>query len=189
MIIWSWIVWWNDWSAGLPAPACRYEQSGDGMSIFPEGSATLITLSSGLQLPDPPRAAGAYRPAVVANGFIFLSGFGPRDDAGAPMSGIVGSNMTVEEGRQAARNVGLSILAVLYETLGSLDRVLQVVKLTGMVNATPDFTQHPRVIDGCSQVLVEALGSRGEHARAAYGAGSLPFGAPVSIECICQIEG
>ncbi|WP_244619187.1 RidA family protein [Rhizobium sp. 18055] len=147
----------------------------------------MITLPSGLVLPNPPRAAGAYRPAVIANGFIFLSGFGPRNAEGGPISGVVGVDLTVEAARDMARNVGLSILSVLHDMLHDLARVQQVVKLTGMVNAVPEFTQHPRVIDGCSEVLVEALDSRGEHARAAYGAGSLPFGAPVSIECICQI--
>jgi enamine deaminase RidA (YjgF/YER057c/UK114 family) len=147
----------------------------------------LTTLPSGLVLPDPPRPAGAYRPAVIANGMIFLSGFGPRDDQGAPISGVVGADLTVEAARRLARNVGLSILSVLQDTLGDLDHVRQVVKLTGMINAVPGFTQHPKVLDGCSEVLVEALGSRGEHARAAYGVASLPFGAPVSIECVCQV--
>lgn len=144
-------------------------------------------MPSGLVLPDPPRPAGAYRPAVIANGMIFLSGFGPRDDQGAPISGVVGADLTVEAARRLARNVGLSILSVLQDTLGDLDHVRQVVKLTGMINAVPGFTQHPKVLDGCSEVLVEALGSRGEHARAAYGVASLPFGAPVSIECVCQV--
>ena len=95
--------------------------------------------------------------------------------------------MTVEAARAMARNVGLTILSVLHETLGDLDKVRQMVKLTGMVNAVAGFTEHPRVIDGCSEVLVEALGSLGEHARATYGTASLPFGAPVSIECVCQV--
>lgn len=149
----------------------------------------MVSLPSGLVLPPPPRPAGFYRPAVVANGFIFLSGFGPRDEAGDALSGIVGSDLTIEEARVMARNVGLVILSVLHDTLGDLDQVRQVVKVTGMVNAAADFKEHPRVIDGCSEVLVEALGRRGEHARAAYGACSLPFGAPVSIECICQVAG
>lgn len=147
----------------------------------------MIRLPSGMVLPAPPRAAGFYRPAVISNGFIFLSGFGPRDDAGAPVSGVVGADLTVDDARLMARNVGLSILSVLHDMLDGLERVRQVVKVTGMVNAVAGFTEHPRVIDGCSQILVEALSSRGEHARAAYGTYSLPFGAPVSIECICEI--
>jgi len=146
-----------------------------------------MPLPGGLILPPPPRAAGFYRPAVIVNGLAFLSGFGPRDETGAPVSGVVGADMTVEEARLHARNVGLSLLSVLADTLGTLDRVRQVVKVTGMVNAVPSFGQHPKVLDGCSEVLVEALGRRGEHARAAYGVASLPFGAPVSIECICQV--
>jgi enamine deaminase RidA (YjgF/YER057c/UK114 family) len=147
----------------------------------------LITLPQGLVLPEPPRAAGAYRPGVIANGFVFLSGFGPRGADGAPIRGVVGADMGVEEARAAARLVGLAILAALDDLLGSLDKVRQVVKLTGMVNAVPHFTEHPRVLDGCSAVLVEALGPRGEHARAAYGVSSLPFGAPVSIEAVAAI--
>lgn len=148
----------------------------------------MIVLPSGLELPPPPKPAGAYRPAVVVNDLVFLSGFGPRKDADTAVSGVVGRDLTVEEAQLVARGIGLTILSVLHETLGTLDRVRQVVKVMGMVNAPPGFTEHPRVVDGCSLVLVEALGSRGEHARAAYGAPSLPFNAPVSIECICQIE-
>jgi enamine deaminase RidA (YjgF/YER057c/UK114 family) len=147
----------------------------------------LITLPSGLVLTEPPRAAGAYRPGVIANGFVFLCGFGPRLADGTPIRGVVGGDMSVEQARAAARIVGLSILAALDDMLGSLDEVRQMVKVTGMVNAVPQFTEHPRVLDGCSAVLVEALGPRGEHARAAYGVCSLPFGAPVSIEAIAQI--
>lgn len=148
----------------------------------------MTLLRSGLVLPPPPLAAGAYRPAVVVGGFAFLSGFGPRNDDGTPISGVVGRDLTVEEGQAAARRVGLMILATLDDVLGTLERVRQVVKLTGMVNAVPGFGDHPRVIDGCSQVLAEVLGPLGEHARAAYGVSSLPFNAPVSIECICAVD-
>jgi enamine deaminase RidA (YjgF/YER057c/UK114 family) len=77
---------------------------------------------------------------------------------------------------------------VIEDTLGSLDRVRQVVRVTGMIWAIPEFIHHPMVIDGCSQLLVEVLGERGQHARAAYGVASLPFGVPVSIDCVCQID-
>jgi enamine deaminase RidA (YjgF/YER057c/UK114 family) len=147
----------------------------------------LTTLPSGLVLPPPPCAAGAYRPGVIANGFVFLSGFGPRAADGTPIRGVVGGDMDIEDARHAARLVGLAILAALDDMLGSLDKVRQMVKVTGMVNAVPAFTEHPKVLDGCSAVLVEALGPRGEHARAAYGVSSLPFGAPVSIEAVAAI--
>ncbi|MBB5753579.1 RidA family protein [Prosthecomicrobium pneumaticum] len=142
---------------------------------------------AGFVLPPPPRAAGFYRPVVVANGFAFLSGFGPRAADGGPVAGIVGGDMTVETARAHAREVGLLMLAALVDTLGTLDRIRQVMKVTGMINAAPGFGLHPRVLDGCSEVLVEALGSRGEHARAAYGVASLPFGTPLSIEAVCLV--
>jgi enamine deaminase RidA (YjgF/YER057c/UK114 family) len=138
-------------------------------------------------LPAPPLAAGAYRPAVIVNDLVYLSSFGPRDPWGAPIAGMVGRDIDLERAADLARNVGLSILSVLDDTLAGLDRVRQVVRVTGLIRAVPDFAEHPRVIDGCSTLLVEVLGDRGRHARAAYGVASLPFGAPVSIDCVCQI--
>lgn len=100
---------------------------------------------------------------------------------------MVGRDLDIESARAAARNVGLTIASVLRDTLGDLDRVRQVVRVTGLVWAVPEFEQHPKVIDGCSQVLAEIFGERGKHARAAFGVASLPFGVPVSIDCVCQI--
>jgi len=145
-------------------------------------------LPDGLILPQPPKPTGAYRPAVVFGELLFLSSFGPRDAEGAPIAGMVGRDFDIDGARLMARNAGASILSVLQETLGSLDRVGQVLKLTGMVWAVPGFDQHPVVIDGCSQLLHEVLGERGTHARAAFGVAALPFDAPVSIDCICRIE-
>jgi enamine deaminase RidA (YjgF/YER057c/UK114 family) len=142
----------------------------------------------GLVLPQPPKPVGAYRPAMVFGELAFLSSFGPRDAEGAPIPGMVGRDFDIAGARLMARNAGTSILSVLQDTLGSLDRVRQVLKVTGMVWAAPGFSQHPQVIDGCSQLLHEVLGERGVHARAAFGVASLPFDAPVSIDCICRIE-
>ncbi|KKB12239.1 hypothetical protein VE25_08220 [Devosia geojensis] len=139
-------------------------------------------------LPPPPPQAGAYRPAVIVGNMAYLSGFGPRDAAGGPLRGMVGRDLDLEAARAAARNVGLSILSVLQETLGDLGRVAQIVRITGMVYAVPDFTEHPKVIDGCSQLLLDVLGERGAHARMAYGVASLPNGSPVAIDCFCQIR-
>lgn len=100
---------------------------------------------------------------------------------------MVGRDLDVDGARAAARNVGGTLISVLQDTLGDLGRVRQVVRVTGLVWATPDFTLHPTVIDGCSEVLAEVLGARGTHARAAYGVASLPFGVPVSIDCVCHI--
>jgi enamine deaminase RidA (YjgF/YER057c/UK114 family) len=145
-------------------------------------------LPAGFVLPQPPKPAGAYSPAVIHDNFIYLAGFGPRDTDGKPISGMIGRDLGLEEAQLAARNVGCMMLAVLEDALGSLDRVRRVVRVSGMILAAPDFVQHPVVLDGCSQLLVEVLGERGVHSRAAYGAASLPFGAPVSIDCVCGIE-
>jgi enamine deaminase RidA (YjgF/YER057c/UK114 family) len=152
------------------------------------GKAALFSLPQGLVLPEPPKPAGAYRPAVVFDDIVYLSGFGPRGADGKPITGMIGRDFSVEEGQGLARGIGSSILAVLQDTLGSLDRVRQVIRVTGMIYAVPEFTQHPKVIDGCSQLLAEVFGERGAHARMAYGVASLPFGSPVAIDCICQIE-
>lgn len=100
---------------------------------------------------------------------------------------MVGRDLDVAGARAAARNVGATLVAVLEDTLGDLARVRRVVRVTGFVWATPDFTRHPAVIDGCSDLLVEVFGERGRHARAAFGVASLPFGVPVSIDCICHV--
>jgi len=125
---------------------------------------------------------------MIIDDIVFLSGFGPRDGDGAPIRGMVGRDIDIEEATLLARNVGASILSVLQYTLGSLDRVRQVLRVTGMIWAVPEFTQHPQVIDGCSLLLREVFGERGVHARAAFGVASLPFGVPVSIDCICHID-
>lgn len=140
-------------------------------------------------LPPPPQPAGAYRPAIVVGDMVFLAGFGPRGEDGKPLVGMVGREFDLSAAQGAARNVGLTILSVLQDTLGDLDRVRQVVRMTGMVSCVPDFTQHPQVIDGCSKLMIEVFGeARGAHARMAYGVASLPNGSPVAIDCVCQIR-
>jgi enamine deaminase RidA (YjgF/YER057c/UK114 family) len=103
--------------------------------------------------------------------------------------GKLGKDFNVEQGYKFARSVGLALLAVMKAELGSLDRVKRVVKVLGMVNGTPEFTDQPKVINGCSDLFVEVLGERGKHARSAVGMGSLPNGIPVEIECIVEVGG
>ena len=131
-----------------------------------------------------------YVNAVRTGNLLFLAGKGPRmgQDGRRPL-GKVGRDYTVEEAYQHARSVGLDLLAVMRDELGSLDRVKRVVKLLGMVNATPEFSDHPKVINGCSDLFVEVFGERGKHARSAVGMGSLPMGIPVEIECIVEVSG
>ena len=129
-----------------------------------------------------------YVNAVRTGNLLFLAGKGPRPQDGVRPSGKVGREYTVEQAYEHARTVGIDLLAVMRSELGSLDRVKRVVKLLGMVNGTPDFTDHPRVINGCSDLFVEVFGDAGRHARSAVGMGSLPMAIPVEIECIVEVQ-
>jgi enamine deaminase RidA (YjgF/YER057c/UK114 family) len=117
-----------------------------------------------------------------------VSGHGPTRDGAYLFQGKVGAERTVEEGYEAAKLVMLNCLSTLKQELGDLDRVRQVVKLLGMVNCTPDFGDHPRVINGASDLLVALYGERGRHARSAVGMGSLPGGITVEIEMIVEVN-
>jgi enamine deaminase RidA (YjgF/YER057c/UK114 family) len=128
-----------------------------------------------------------YVNAVRTGNLLFLAGKGPRALEGKRPKGKLGREYSVEQGYQCARAVGLDLLAVMRAELGSLDRVQRVVKVLGMVNAVPEFEDHPKVINGCSDLFVEVFGSRGKHARSAVGMGSLPMGIPVEIECIVEV--
>ena len=129
-----------------------------------------------------------YVNAVRTGNLLYLAGKGPRADAnGHRPKGKVGRDYTPEQAYQHARSVGLDLLAVMRAELGSLDKVKRVVKVLGMVNAVPEFTDHPKVINGCSDLFVEVLGEAGKHARSAVGMGSLPMGIPVEIECIVEV--
>ena len=130
-----------------------------------------------------------YVNAVRAGNLLFLAGKGPRAVDGKRPQGKVGREYTAEQAYQHARTVGMDLLAVMRAELGSLDRVKRVVKVLGMVNAVPEFQDHPKVINGCSDLFVEVLGEAGKHARSAVGMGSLPMGIPVEIECIVEIRG
>ena len=130
-----------------------------------------------------------YVNAVRSGNLLFLSGKGPRPGQdGKRPKGKVGREFTVEQAYQHARGVGLDLIAVMRAELGSLDRVKRVVKVLGMVNAVPEFEDQPKVINGCSDLLVEVFGERGRHARSAVGMGSLPMGIPVEIECVVEVE-
>jgi enamine deaminase RidA (YjgF/YER057c/UK114 family) len=124
-----------------------------------------------------------YVNAVRAGNLLFLAGKGPAGGAG----GIVGKDVTVEQAYQHARSTALALIAVMKDELGSLDKVRRIVKVLGMVNAVPGFGEQPKVINGCSDLLVEVFGERGKHARSAVGMGSLPNNIPVEIECIVEV--
>ena len=142
----------------------------------------------GIVLPVASAPAGSYTKVVMLDGFAHLSGQGPRNPDGSPMTGQVPTDRSVEEAVAAARNVGFQALAVLRESLGSLDRVAQVVRTFGMVNAVPGFTQHPKVIDGFSNLMIEIFGEAGRGARSAVGMGSLPFNISVEVEMTVKVK-
>lgn len=143
----------------------------------------------GIELGPVSQPVANYVNAVRTGNLLFLAGKGPRPgEDGKRAAGKVGREYSAEEAYAHARSVGLDLLAVMRSELGSLDRVKRVVKVLGMVNAVPEFQDHPKVINGCSDLFVEVLGERGRHARSAVGMGSLPMGIPVEIEAIVEVE-
>jgi enamine deaminase RidA (YjgF/YER057c/UK114 family) len=148
--------------------------------------AQLTALS--LMLPPAPPRGGVYKPVVFTGKLAYLSGHGPYLPDGGYITGRVGAGLTLDDGRLAARQTGLAMLATLRAQLGSLDRVKRVIKLLGMVNATPDFTEHPQVINGCSELFAQVFGEdAGVGARSAVGMGSLPGNITVEIEGIFEV--
>lgn len=130
-----------------------------------------------------------YVKAVQVGKLVYLSGHGPDKPEGGQMIGKVGTELTLEQGKEAARLTGISMISTLKGFLGGdLNKVKRIVKLLGMVNSTPDFSQHPMVINGCSDLLVEIFGENGKHARSAVGMGSLPGNIPVEIEMIVELK-
>ena len=142
----------------------------------------------GITLKVPGEPTANFVLAVQVGNLVVLSGHGPMQENGEYMKGKLGSELTVDEGAFAARLTGISLLTSLKHTIGSLDRVKRIVKVLGMVNAAPDFKQHPQVMHGFSDFMVEVFGESGKHARSAVGMGSLPFGIPVEIEMIVELK-
>ena len=141
-----------------------------------------------LDLPPAPKPLAVYKPLVVLGNVAYVSGHGPVRTDGTLIVGRVGETMDLDGGRAAARQVGLAILSTLRSELGSLDRVSRVIKLLGMVNCTPDFPDHPKVINGCSELFADVFGrERGIGARSAVGMGSLPGQIAVEIEAIFEL--
>ena len=140
----------------------------------------------GLELPAVPTPAANYANCVRTGNLIFLSGTVPMMKDGTIPKGKVGAGVTTEEAAKHARQVGLNLLAILKQELGDLSRVRRVVKLLGMVNATPEFLEHSKAINGCSDLFSELFGER--HARSSIGVGSLPFGITVEIEAVVEVS-
>jgi enamine deaminase RidA (YjgF/YER057c/UK114 family) len=139
-------------------------------------------------LPPAPKPVAVYKPVVVVGQLAYVSGHGPLKADKSLITGVVGRDLDLEEGKQAARQVGLAILATLREQFGSLDKVGRLIKVLGMVNSAPDFYDHPKVINGCSELFAEVWGEEhGIGARSAVGMGPLPGNIAVEIEAIFEL--
>ncbi|MFM1652185.1 RidA family protein [Brevibacillus sp. B_LB10_24] len=142
----------------------------------------------GITLPPAPKPAAIYQPAKRVGNLVYLSGQDCRVDGVLKYKGKIGSDLTVEQGYDAARLTGINCLAVLKEFLGDLDKVKQIVKVLAFVNSADGFAEQPYVINGCSELFVEVFGEIGKHARSAISSNELPFHTPVEVEVIVEIE-
>jgi enamine deaminase RidA (YjgF/YER057c/UK114 family) len=144
---------------------------------------------SGLSLPPAPEPKGLYKPCLISGKYLYLSGHGPVQDDRSLLIGRIGEELDQEEGKLAARQVGLTMLSTIKTNLGSLNRVKRVIKVFGMVNCTPDFERHPYIINGCSELFAQVWGNdNGVGTRSAVGLGSLPDNIPVEIEAIFELN-
>jgi len=141
-----------------------------------------------LTLPPAPTPMGVYKPFLIVGNFVYVSGHGTVKEDKSLIIGRVGKDLTMDEGKLAARQVGLAILATLKQNLGSLNKIKRVIKVLGMVNCTPDFERHPYVINGCSELFVKVWGEdNGVGVRSAVGMRSLPDNIPVEIEAMFEL--
>ena len=141
----------------------------------------------GVSLPAPAVPVAAYVPCVRTGSLVYVSGLVPVLDGKPSHLGHLGDNVDLEDGRAAARTCAVNVLAALKAELGELSRVRRVVKVTGFVASTPDFTDHPKVINAASELFGDAFGDAGRHARAAIGVAALPLGVPVEVEAIVEV--
>jgi enamine deaminase RidA (YjgF/YER057c/UK114 family) len=142
-----------------------------------------------LTLPPAPKAIGVYKPFLIVDKFVYVSGHGTVKEDGSLIIGRIGKDMTMDEGKLAARQVGLAILATLTKNLGTLNKIKRVIKVLGMVNAVSEFERHPYVINGCSELFASVWGEEnGIGVRSAVGMGTLPDNIPVEIEAMFELQ-
>lgn len=143
----------------------------------------------GLTLPPAPKPLGVYKPFLILGNLVYVSGHGTVKADGSLIIGRIGKNLTMEEGKAAAQQVGLAILATLKNNLGSLNRIKRVIKVLGMVNCVSEFDRHPFIINGCSELFAKVWGDdNGVGVRSAVGMGSLPDNIPVEIEALFELQ-
>ena len=174
----------------LIIPGCKQEES---KQMTTQQNGTLVNAEQrlkelGIQLHPPAPPVANYVNAVRSGNLVFLAGHGPLKPDGSYMTGKVGRDINLEEAKEAARLTAIDLLSSLKAEIGDLNKVKRIVKVLGMVNSDESFTDQPQVINGCSDLLVSIFGDRGRHARAAVGMVSLPFGIPVEIEMIIEVE-
>lgn len=145
-------------------------------------------VQSGLILPPAPAPKGVYKPCLIDGRYLYVSGHGPVNNDESLITGRIGQDMDIEQGKLAARQVGLTILSTIKTNIGSLDKVKRVIKVLGMVNCVPDFEKHPYVINGCSELFAQVWGEEnGIGVRSAVGMGSLPGNISVEIEALFEL--
>lgn len=147
-----------------------------------------MIIELGLELPPAPKPMGVYKPVLIAGNYLYISGTGPFRSDGSLIKGKVGADLTLEEGKLAARQVGLAMLSIIKANIGDLNRIRRIVKTLGMVNCTPEFEQHPAVINGFSELMAEVFGpDNGVSVRSAVGM-FLPSGIAVEIEAMFELK-
>ena len=162
---------------------CELEESKNNLDYNPE----LKLEELGIQLSAPSSPVANYVNTVKTGNLVFISGKGPLKTDGNYVLGKLGENLTLEQGYEAARLTALNLISTLKASIGDLKKVKRIVRVTGMVNATSDFTDHPKVVNGCSDLLVEVFGDNGKHTRAAVGMNSLPLNIAVEIDMIVEV--
>ena len=162
---------------------CVLEESKNNLDYNPE----LKLEELGIQLSAPSSPVANYVNTVKTGNLVFISGKGPLKTDGNYVLGKLGENLTLEQGYEAARLTAINLISTLKASIGDLSKVKRIVRVTGMVNATSDFTDHPKVVNGCSDLLVEVFGDNGKHTRAAVGMNSLPLNIAVEIDMVVEL--
>lgn len=167
---------------------CLFIKAGVGLSQSKKVDAESRIKELGIHMIEPVAPTANFLKSVRMGNLVYLSGHGPDKPEGGQVIGKVGSDLTIEQGQEAARLVGISLLSTLKKEIGSLNKVKRIVKVLGMVNCVPTFEKHSLVINGFSDLMVEVFGENGKHARSSIGLSSLPANIPVEIEMIVELK-
>ena len=167
---------------------CLGAACGGSGNEVPQHDAEASLERLGIQLYDPPARVGNYVGAVRTGNLVYVAGHGPRLPEGGYVIGKVGRDLDLEQAQHAARLTMIDILSSLRAEVGNLNRVSRIVKVTGLINAVDSFGEHPQVMNGASDLLIEIFGDAGKHARSSVGVSSLPIGTPIEIDMVVEIS-